>query len=303
MLGLFLSRIVRNGTLTVFYPNGKQEAFGTGEPRVAIRLHDRRAVWELLLNPDLKLGELYMDGRLTMEQGDVGDLLALLMGNLAQAQPSGLHKLARGFRHLRRRIAQYNPAGRAKAHVAHHYDLSGKLYDLFLERDKQYSCAYFSAPGETLEEAQIGKKRHIAAKLTLTNPGGKVLDIGGAGGGWRSTWRRIAARMFWASRSPRNSSPSRAAAPPKPGWRRPASSSWWITERSAALMIASSPSACSSMSACLITKPSSPKCANFLPMTARCCCTRSAAAMDPAPPIRGLQNIFSPAVMFPRSAK
>jgi cyclopropane-fatty-acyl-phospholipid synthase len=183
MLGLFLSRIVRNGTLTVFYPNGKQVAFGKSGPRVAIRLHDRRAVWELLLNPDLKLGELYMDGRLTMEQGDVGDLLALLMGNLAQAQPSGLHKLARGFRHLTRRIAQYNPAGRAKEHVAHHYDLSGKLYDLFLGRDKQYSCAYFSAPGETLEEAQIGKKRHIAAKLNLNKPGLKVLDIGCGWGG------------------------------------------------------------------------------------------------------------------------
>ncbi|MGC9953586.1 MAG: cyclopropane-fatty-acyl-phospholipid synthase family protein [Rhizomicrobium sp.] len=183
MLGPFLNRLIRQGTLTVVRPNGQRKSFGTGEPRVTIKFHDRRAMFELALYPDLKLGELYMDGRLTVEQGDVADLLALLMKNLSTTKPSGLHRGLRTFRWLTRRFAQFNPASRAKAHVAHHYDLSDRLYDLFLDWDRQYSCAYFSAPGETLEEAQIGKKRHIAAKLNLDRPGLKVLDIGCGWGG------------------------------------------------------------------------------------------------------------------------
>ena len=183
MLGILLSRIVHRGSLTVLYPKGKQETFGSGEPQVTIRLHDRRAGWELFLHPDLKFGELYTDSRLTLEQGSLFELLDMLISGLARVQPSGLHRMVRAFRRLTRRLAQYNPAARSKDHVAHHYDLSGRLYDLFLGRDKQYSCAYFSAPGETLEDAQIGKKRHIAAKLHLNKPGLKVLDIGCGWGG------------------------------------------------------------------------------------------------------------------------
>ena len=183
MLEFLLGPLLRHGTLTVIHADGSKEAFGAGEPRVAIRLHDRTAGLELLLHPDLKLGELYMNGRLTVEEGDIADLLALLMMNLGTAKPSGLHKLIRKFRTLTRRFAQFNPANKSKENVAHHYDLNGGLYDLFLGRDKQYSCAYFSAPGETLEEAQIGKKRHIAAKLHLNKPDLKVLDIGCGWGG------------------------------------------------------------------------------------------------------------------------
>jgi cyclopropane-fatty-acyl-phospholipid synthase len=183
MLAALLDRIVRQGTLVVLYPGGSQQRFGAGGPTIAIRLHDRRAAWEMALHPDLKLGELYMDGRLTVEEGDLSGLLALLMSGLAQVKPSGLHKTIRAFRGFTRGLAQHNPASRAKAHVAHHYDLSGRLYDLFLGQDKQYSCAYFSEPGETLENAQIAKKRHIAAKLHLHKPGLNVLDIGCGWGG------------------------------------------------------------------------------------------------------------------------
>ncbi len=183
MLAPFLSRIIRQGTLTLVRPDGRRQSFGCGEPQVVARLHDRRAMLELALNPDLKLGELYMDRRLTLEKGDVADLLALLTKNLSGVKVTGLLRLLRAARRVTRRFAQFNPASRAKAHVAHHYDLSGGLYDLFLDRDRQYSCAYFSAPDETLEEAQIGKKRHIAAKLNLDRLGLKVLDIGCGWGG------------------------------------------------------------------------------------------------------------------------
>ncbi len=163
--------------------DGSRLTFGRGSPTVAIKLHDRGAGRELALNPELKFGELYMDGRLTAEQGDIADVLDLLMTNLANTRPGGMFALLGRGRRLLKRLSQYNHASRAKRNVAHHYDLSGKLYDLFLDSDRQYSCAYFSAPGESLEEAQIAKKRHIAAKLNLDKPALKVLDVGSGWGG------------------------------------------------------------------------------------------------------------------------
>jgi cyclopropane-fatty-acyl-phospholipid synthase len=183
MLDQLMNGVIRRGTLTVVGPNGAARSFGKGPPHVTMRLHDRAAFFELGLHPDLKFGELYMDGRLTVEDGDLVDLMDLLMSNLAQARPPALLRAVRTLRRGVRRWTQINPASRAKQHVAHHYDLSGRLYDLFLDRDRQYSCAYFSGPGETLEDAQIGKKRHIAAKLHLDRPGLRVLDIGSGWGG------------------------------------------------------------------------------------------------------------------------
>ena len=183
MLRRLLGAIVKQGTLTLVRPDGKAERFGTGLPEVAIKLHDRRAIWELSLDPDLKLGELYMDARLTVEHGDIADVLDLLMTNIAHNRVTGILRFGRAVRQMLRRFEQYNPVSRTKAHVAHHYDLSGALYDLFLDKDRQYSCAYFSEPGESLDDAQIGKKRHIAAKLHCDEPGLKVLDIGCGWGG------------------------------------------------------------------------------------------------------------------------
>jgi cyclopropane-fatty-acyl-phospholipid synthase len=183
ILALLFKGLFRHGALAVTDARGRRQVFGEGTPAVAIRLHDRRAEWELLLHPDLKLGELYMDGRLTLDRGDVADLLALVMRNLGEVQPRGWHRLVRAARRFKRRFDQFNPAARARAHVAHHYDLSGALYDRFLGADKQYSCAYFREPGQTLEAAQLAKKRHIAAKLCLDRPRLKVLDIGCGWGG------------------------------------------------------------------------------------------------------------------------
>jgi cyclopropane-fatty-acyl-phospholipid synthase len=183
MLDRLFASIVKKGTLVLYPADSGQMRFGTGAPEIVMRLHDSRACLELALNPELKLGELYMDGRLTVENGDIADLLDLLMSNLAEIKPGGLMGMIRRWRLMTRRWAQHNNSGRARRNVAHHYDLSGRLYDIFLERDRQYSCAYFSEPGETLEEAQIGKKRHIAAKLHLDRAGLSVLDIGSGWGG------------------------------------------------------------------------------------------------------------------------
>ena len=182
MLRRLARSVIEQGTLTLITP-GWTDTFGHGAPHIVVKIHDRRALLELALHPDLKLGELYMDGRLTVEQGDIAVLLDLLMTNIAHNRTSGSLRLGRAIRHAFRPFEQYNPVSRSKAHVAHHYDLSGKLYDLFLDKDRQYSCGYFTEPGESLDDAQIAKKRHIAAKLFLERPGLKVLDIGCGWGG------------------------------------------------------------------------------------------------------------------------
>ncbi len=183
MLGRFLSEFVRNGRLSVTWPDGRTQSYGQGGPEAAVRLHGRFTPWALRIRPDLALGEAYMDGRLTVERGTIADVLEILLSNFNQYSYGTLYRLRRLARITGRRFAQLNRIARSRKNVAHHYDLSGQLYDLFLDTDRQYSCAYFSDPRMTLEEAQAAKKRHIAAKLRLNRPGLKVLDVGSGWGG------------------------------------------------------------------------------------------------------------------------
>ncbi|HXR95348.1 MAG TPA: class I SAM-dependent methyltransferase, partial [Rhizomicrobium sp.] len=184
MLNFLLHRYIRRGTLAVRFPNGKTRTYGGGAPCVAIAIKDTAALVSLGMDPDLKLGELYMDGRIEVEEGTVVDLLDLLMGNMAvTGGASGTHQALRLVRRALRTFAQWNPARAARAHAHHHYDLSGRLYDLFLDVSRQYSCAYFAHDNDTLEIAQAEKKRHIAAKLNFDRPELKVLDIGCGWGG------------------------------------------------------------------------------------------------------------------------
>ncbi len=178
MLGALLTQIVKQGTLTVVWPNGRCRTFGAGKPRAAIRLHGRWTPLALALYPELVFGEAYVDGRLTVEEGDIADVFHIVLASTVGIRPPLLVQMARRVRHWLRRLRQFNPAARARRNVAHHYDLSGELYDLFLDGDRQYSCAYFRSPKDSLEAAQSAKKRHIAAKLKLERPGLTVLDIG-----------------------------------------------------------------------------------------------------------------------------
>ena len=176
--------LVTVGSLTVIDSRGRQHRFKGRDPgpdRV-IRLHDKSVEWAIALNPRLAVGEAYMDGRLTVENGEIYDFLDFCGRNTSRFGSNEsfdpLYRLERLFRQLQ----QFNPIGKAQKNVAHHYDLSGKLYDLFLDNDRQYSCAYFRTDNDTLEVAQDNKKRHIASKLLL-KPGCRVLDIGSGWGG------------------------------------------------------------------------------------------------------------------------
>jgi cyclopropane-fatty-acyl-phospholipid synthase len=181
LLRRFLSNFIRRGSMTFTTASGMRFTCGdgTGEP-VSARFRTTRAERRVMMNPELALGEAYMEGEFIIEQGTVAEALAILMD-----QPEILPRWAKvrwWMRYFARHIAQFNLRSRSKDNVAHHYDLDGRLYSLFLDADKQYSCAYFETPETSLDDAQLAKKRHLAAKL-LAEPDKRVLDIGCGWGG------------------------------------------------------------------------------------------------------------------------
>ncbi|MEZ5778828.1 MAG: cyclopropane-fatty-acyl-phospholipid synthase family protein [Paracoccaceae bacterium] len=182
LLDLRLRQIIRNGALSLELPDGTTRTYGSGSPYFAVRLTDPALPRRLVLNPDLALGEAYMSGALQIEGGDLYGFMALLLGNLPAHRAPALHRPDLVAQHALRWFQQFNPVNRSRGNVAHHYDLSGELYRRFLDKDRQYSCAYFRHPSDTLEQAQEQKKAHIAAKLLL-RPGQSVLDIGCGWGG------------------------------------------------------------------------------------------------------------------------
>jgi cyclopropane-fatty-acyl-phospholipid synthase len=183
LLSHMLNRFVRRGTLRVIESGGAVCEFGNGEqPSATIRLHDPDLPLKLFRNPELHAGEAYMNGTLTCEDSTLVDFLNVFSINRGAMASYPFQNLLRSISRMFRSFQQYNPIGRAQQNVAHHYDLSRELYELFLDKDLQYSCAYFENGDETLEEAQAKKKRHIAAKLKLED-GQKILDIGCGWGG------------------------------------------------------------------------------------------------------------------------
>lgn len=187
-----LKRLVSQGQLTVIYHDGSRSTVGTADPAfpaLTLQFLDSRVPIDILKDPRLGMAEAYIEGRVIIEGGGIMELISLIRVNNAWENGKSISAkgpLKRGFKALRQTLWRANHRSRAKANVAHHYDLSGALYALFLDKDRQYSCAYWpdadNQAGISLEEAQEDKKAHIAAKLLL-EPGMKVLDIGCGWGG------------------------------------------------------------------------------------------------------------------------
>lgn len=190
LLDQMLRQVVRHGAMRLTYPDGTVRTYGdaAAEP-VRVSLNTPDMPRRLILNPDLGSGEGYMDGDLTIEGDDLHGYLALIVRNMGHGRRNWVLEMNMLRRMATRRLSQFNHLTRARTNVAHHYDLSGALYDLFLDDDKQYSCAYFRSPDDTLEQAQANKKAHIGGKL-LIEPGMRVLDIGCGWGGMGLTLAR-----------------------------------------------------------------------------------------------------------------
>lgn len=195
LIGRLLDKLLTKGRITLKLPGKKPETFGRGSDKhLTVRFTDQKVAFDILRNPRLGFGEAYMDGRIIIEDGTILDLLRMIVGaNRWEDWGEGRKALSKGkaTRTLKRFLSPNN-LKRARKNVAHHYDLSDDLYELFLDEDKQYSCAYWTDPQhETLEQAQLDKKAHIAAKLAL-EPGQRVLDIGCGWGGMALFMHKVA---------------------------------------------------------------------------------------------------------------
>lgn len=193
LISKLVGTLLTRGRITLVQPDGSRETYGPGGGReLTVRFADKRVAFDLVRNPRLKLGETYMDGRLIIEDGTILDLLELITGaNPWEDGGQGRAILKKGKIKGLKRLLRRNKPSKSKRNVAHHYDLKDELYELFLDGDRQYSCAYFTDPANSLEQAQADKKAHIAAKLYL-KPGMKVLDIGSGWGGTALYLNRIA---------------------------------------------------------------------------------------------------------------
>jgi cyclopropane-fatty-acyl-phospholipid synthase len=184
LLRRIVERVIKTGNLKITGADGRTYHFGDGEgAAVHLRFNSARAERAVALHPTLALAEAYMDEELDFIEGDVLAFLHLAYGNMGPGgTDAAVARLMEGMRVAVRGLQQINTAARAKRNVERHYDLSGEIYKLFLDEDMQYSCAYFERPDMTLEEAQLAKKRHIAAKMRMKS-GQTVLDIGCGWGG------------------------------------------------------------------------------------------------------------------------
>jgi cyclopropane-fatty-acyl-phospholipid synthase len=192
LIGRLIGSLLRQGQITIIMPSGKRQTYGGGGGKsLTVRVTDRKVLFELVRNPRLVVGEAYMDRRLIIEDGTILDLLELITTNNRWEEGGNNRKAIKRGKLRWKRIFGRNRASTSKRNVAHHYDLKDELYDLFLDDDRQYSCAYFTDPKNSLEQAQADKKAHIAAKLYL-KPGQRVLDIGSGWGGTALYLNRVA---------------------------------------------------------------------------------------------------------------
>ena len=193
LIDRFLRASIRQGELTVIDHDGSRHHFGSADPGrapVVIRFTDPRVEFAIIFRGGVGVAEAFMDGRLVIEEGGILELLDLVTSN-ARWEDGAAKWFEVNSSRLMHAWRTLNWSRQSRRNVAHHYDLSDRLYDLFLDSDRQYSCAYFAEPDADLEQAQLDKKAHIAAKLHLA-PGQRVLDIGCGWGGLALYLNRVA---------------------------------------------------------------------------------------------------------------
>ena len=178
----FLNSLFKHDGFELIDSNSKKYVIGkpSREKPISLKLLDPKLMQKLLLYPDLYFGEAYMDGSLVIENGNITEFLDLAFKNIGRGNINSYGAVIKKLRGTYRYLTSFNKIAKSKENVAHHYDISEKLYDLFLDENRQYSCAYFKNENDTLEQAQNNKIHHIIKKLNI-RPNQKVLDIGS---GW-----------------------------------------------------------------------------------------------------------------------
>ena len=186
----FLEKLVKDDGFVLEDANKKQHIIGKPlkNPPIKLKLLDKSLHYKLLLLPDLYFGEAYANGSAVIENGTLTEFLEIAMKNIGRGPTSNYATVIKKLMGIYSYITNFNFVGKSKSNVAHHYDISEKLYDLFLDENRQYSCAYFKNDNETIEQAQKNKMNHIIKKLHL-KPNLKVLDIGS---GWGTLALEIA---------------------------------------------------------------------------------------------------------------
>lgn len=180
-----LKRTFRTQAIRLIDHKGRATEIGDGSPpRCTLRLKKAHLNYTLVLNPGLSVAEAFMDGDLVVEDGTLFDFMEVAAINYCHVERFPLVRILQWIGIGSKKLKQYNPIGVAQKNVAHHYDLSSDLYALFLDSDRQYSCAYFTDPDQSLESAQLAKKRHIASKLLLDGEDRDNLNVLDIGSGW-----------------------------------------------------------------------------------------------------------------------
>lgn len=194
LLDKMLGKLLKRGELTIIDASGKERVFGKPDPElrpVTVRVTDNRVAIQIARDPALGTAETWMDDRLQLVDGEIIDLVRLIRRNLRWEERDGPGRFTKKTGKLRHKLEMLNWKSRSRRNVAHHYDIGGDLYRLFLDPDMQYSCAYFTDPSNSIEQAQLDKKAHLASKLLL-EPGQRVLDIGCGWGGLALYLNRVA---------------------------------------------------------------------------------------------------------------
>jgi cyclopropane-fatty-acyl-phospholipid synthase len=185
ILDKMLAPLLKRGELTIIGPDGSTHRYGSPDPElkpVTVRVVDNRVALQVVRDPALGTVEAWMDDRLQLVEGEIIDLILLIRRNSRWEERSGRSKFKKYTGRLKHFFNTYNRKADSKKNVAHHYDIGNDIYRTFLDPDMQYSCGYFTDPANTIEQAQLDKKAHIASKLLL-EPGQKVLDLGCGWGG------------------------------------------------------------------------------------------------------------------------
>ena len=186
----FLNTLIKDDGFLLIDANKNKHLIGKPKKEIPItlRILDKSLHTKLLLLPDLYFGEAYTNGSVVIENGTLTEFLDLALKNIGRGETNSFNAAINKIRGSYRFLTNFNLKKKSKSNVAHHYDISEKLYDLFLDEKRQYSCAYFKKDNDTLEEAQKNKIDHIIKKLNL-KPNQKVLDIGS---GWGTLALEIA---------------------------------------------------------------------------------------------------------------